>query len=1135
MAPSTPPKPNQINISTQTDEVEDDPFIAMDVVGLYQDAANNTNTTVRENTKSKLPRIRVSVNGEDRIALVDSGATMNVIRATLLPSTSQQMRQQNLQLACGSHTISTNGEVKIALTIDDVYINTTCQSIQELNEEIILGAPFLQNEEVIIDFKRKCLHFGTKQRKTVYWEMGRLTNQPSQTIPTTLNIPSELRKQLLPVLQAYGHLFTDTPMQRTTLSTKHSIRIKEQRIINQRPYPMTPTKKRILYEQIQEMLNAGVIEASNSEYSFPPVIIERDNKKPRFCIDYRKLNEITEDDPSVLPRIPDNIKDLGNARFFTLLDLKAGYWQIPMSPESKKYTAFSTPDGALYHFTVMPFGLNGAPATFQRLMTHEVLPGYLHNFCKVYLDDVLIYSTTIEEHVTHIRLVLERMQIHNLHISAEKCTFASTSVDYLGYHIDGEISTPQEKHIDVINRFPTPKTKRQLQSFLGTINWVREYIPNVSSITQPLTRLLQKNVNFKWNQECQRAFEALKDKVAQPLKLHRPDYSKKFTLQTDSSTTGMACVLYHQNDDGSRHIISYASTTLNKTERKYHINELEALCVVWAIKRYRHILEDVHFTLKTDSRTLLWLNKHQDSKAKLTRWSLLLQEFRFTIEHCPGRDNQLPDFLSRNPLENNDVRDAIDESRMLPPDTPNPNSDINVIDQLSIYEEIVEQQQRFKKLRRDLQRWEGINLEGPQNQTDELFHRRHEVKDGLLWRRRNEDRLLIVPRILTGKVIHFYHEAEIQLHPGRDETIRQIQKTYYWRSLHKQVGRYIKNCLTCASSKTRQVQPVAPQKAHESTSPFEVISLDVLGPYVTTRRGNRYIFVAEDIYSKWIEAKPYPRADGGTLVQFLEEEIVARYGCPKTIISDNGPCFLSNKYQSLCEKSRIRIFYSAVEHQRANPVERRNQEVKKMLRVALATKSEITWDQHIHQVTFALRRRRNAANQETPSKVLLGYELPIPGSWEIPIQALERETATRISLDVIETRQKNYQGKYAPREQPPKVTFIPGDLVLAKKLKHTNRQRPHFGPQWTGPHPVIRRISDEVYEIDRNGKFTILHVDDLRPTPDGNQLEEVNRDIDSSEEESSSDEGDSEPENVSESEPIDLQEPQEEPAEEVTE
>lgn len=402
--------------------------------------------------------------------------------------------------------------------------------------------------------------------------------------------------------------------------------------------------------------------------------------------------------------------------------------------------------------------------------------------------------------------------------------------------------------------------------------------------------------------------------------------------------------------------------------------------------------------------------------------------------------------------------------------------------------------------------WENIARDGPQNTKEENFYHAHDVQENLLWKKSGELRLLVVPRSITNKVIHLHHDVDEELHPGRDETLRKIRETYHWRTMYRHVGTYVRNCRVCATEKTRQIEGKAPLRGHEASKPFETISIDVMGPYAMTREGNRYIFAAEDIFTKWVEIKAYPKCNGKTLLKFLEEELISRYGCPKQIVSDNGSCFISNKYQDFCQRSRIDIKYSPVEHQQANPIERKAQEIKKLLRIAMNRKTENIWDNYLPQVIFAMRRRKNAASKETPSKALLGYELALPGSWEMPNYLIERENAEHVPNEELERRQLTYQRRYAPKDQTPKVTFNQGDRVLAKKLKSHSKNHNQFGPQWTGPHLVLAKISEDVYEIDRNGKETRLHIDDLRPLPSGNLIENNGEISSDSESDGSSDE-----------------------------
>jgi hypothetical protein len=293
----------------------------------------------------------------------------------------------------------------------------------------------------------------------------------------------------------------------------HNIRLKKDEPFRLRPYPVSDKKKKQLFQCVQEMLAAGVIERSVSDYCSPAVLVTKKDGTVRFCTDYRKLNLLTEDEAAPLPKISDALREFGSATVFSAIDLKSGYWQIPMDKASKHLTAFATPDGATYQYRVMPFGLKNAPATFQKLMT-RVLEGHLGKFAHVYLDDIIIFSRDHREHLVHLRLILERLQEYGLRCATEKCRFGVTELPYLGHIVGGNHNRPQPKHLEQIRSAPTPTTRKQLQSFLGLANWVRDYVPRFAELAAPITDLLNKKSRYRWTEEAQQAFEALKEAMS---------------------------------------------------------------------------------------------------------------------------------------------------------------------------------------------------------------------------------------------------------------------------------------------------------------------------------------------------------------------------------------------------------------------------------------------------------------------------------------------------------------------------------------------------------------------------------------------------------------------------------------------
>ncbi|KAJ8973695.1 hypothetical protein NQ317_015361 [Molorchus minor] len=611
-------------------------------------------------------------------------------------------------------------------------------------------------------------------------------------------------------------------------------------------------------------------------------------------------------------------------------------------------------------------------------------------------------------------------------------------------------------------------------------------------MTKPLTNLLKKGQRFMWNSECQTALEEIREAVSKPLQLHRPDFRRRFILQTDGSQEGMGAVLYQEGPAGERQIVSYASATLNDTERRYHINEIEVKSCVWAIRKYEIYLRDTPFTLRTDSKALEWLSKYYDSRAKLTRWALLLQEFQYTVEHVPGKDNELPDHLSRYPDPASSAGE-FDIERALPP----PLNYIG-IDVLSY--EVAQHQRQSPGIQNDIRTWQRVQASAQRTDAEQEFIDTHRVLDGALWRLDGQEPKLVVPRTIQNKIIQVHHdEAD---HPGITETCRQIRLRFYFRRMRKQVGAYIKKCLICLQTKGRQVQPHAALRPHTATAPFQKISIDILGPYPETKAKNRYVILVSDIFTKWVEAKAFPLVNAKDVIKFLDAEIIPRFGVPNTIISDNGPQFIAANYENWARKLNINLLRVAIYHQRANPVERRVQEFKKLMRLHLLKRSQKLWDEQLPRILYVLRTRQNAATQHTPSSLLYGYEIPRRGEWNVPAF---REAATDRSpaperFEEADQAQRAYQEKYT-EPKPLPVEFNPGDLVMVRQF---TKGREQFAIVWRGPYPIHRRVTDEVYEVEMEGTSPNIHIDDLRPAPriGEEDSEESSNDDDSSHDDS---------------------------------
>jgi hypothetical protein len=473
-------------------------------------------------------------------------------------------------------------------------------------------------------------------------EIYALTSDMTPKIGTlTPDQGSQFRKLLL----EFADLFAKdiTQLGRTDIVT-HKIYTEDVPPISSRPYMVPLTEQKFINEEIQKMLDNKLIRESTSPWASPVVLVTKKNGKKRFCVDYRKLNAITKKDSYPLPRIDEMLDSLAGAKYFSTLDLMSGYWQVEMNLSDREKTAFITRYG-IYEFNVMPFGLCNAPATFQRLMNY-IYQGIAYKYVVVYLDDTNIFSKTFDDHLKHLHEVFTRIRKAGLKLNLEKCNFWMKRLPFLGHIIEEKGISPDPDKIIAVQNITPPKNVTQLRSFLGLAGYYRRFIRNFSSIAQPLNQLLRKDIAYDWKDNCQQAFDELKQRLTTAPILIYPDYYREFILATDASYHGFGATLSQLAKDKKEHPIAYASKSLRKEEVNYAATELECAAVVWAIEHFHKYLGTSHFTLVTDHSALKWMKSSQP-KGRIGRWLLKLQPYNFTIIHKPGRVHSNVDALSR--------------------------------------------------------------------------------------------------------------------------------------------------------------------------------------------------------------------------------------------------------------------------------------------------------------------------------------------------------------------------------------------------------------------------------------------------------------------------------------------------------
>lgn len=374
--------------------------------------------------------------------------------------------------------------------------------------------------------------------------------------------------------------------------------------MNLKPYRYSPGQKDEIERQVKQMLHQGIIKPSTSPFASPVLLVRKKDGTWRFCVDYRDLNEVMVKNKFPMPVVDELLDELAGAQWFTKLDMRLGYHQIRLLDEDEHKTAFKTHHG-LYEFRVMPFGLTNAPATFQGLMNSIFAP-MLRKGVLVFVDDIMVYSSSLQEHVYHLQQVFELLQQHQLFVKASKCSFAQQQLEYLGHIIGVTGVATDPAKIQAVTDWPVPKTLKQLRGFLGLTGYNRKFIQHYGLLAKPLTNLLKKGVSYNWTSVEQEAFDCLKHALTHAPVLKLPDFQKEFVIETDASGKGIGAVLMQ---DG--HPLAYISKALGSKSQSLSTYEKECLAILLAIRKWRQYLQHNVFTIQTDHKSLIHLGEQQ--------------------------------------------------------------------------------------------------------------------------------------------------------------------------------------------------------------------------------------------------------------------------------------------------------------------------------------------------------------------------------------------------------------------------------------------------------------------------------------------------------------------------------------------
>ena len=1073
---------------------------------------------VRSDTELQV--FRGVVNGQAVNILLDSGAAGNFISKSFIDEFKLIAKKKDPSepvtqalMADGTAYDMDQSVPRVKIKIKN-YRDTVDLDVVPLDSayQVILGQPWLSRINPRIDFEQKTVAFTHRSRKH-FWKCRPTT--PSDVVPLSAvqfrrvlkkrptsqmflcnvrinedgeveidsqsTTAAEAEQLLKEILKDYKDVFpeklpTGLPPKR---SLDHRIDLEPGAQPTYRPdYKKSLPEYDEMKRQITEMLESGEIQPSVSPYGAPVLFVKKQDGSLRMCIDYRALNKQTIKNKYPLPRIEEMLDRLGKAKYFTKLDLRSGYHQIRVAEEDIYKTAFSTRYGH-YEFLVMPFGLTNAPATFQTLM-NDIFRPFLDRFVMVYLDDILIYSDSPEEHAEHIRKVLDLLRKNKLYCKESKCEFFKTEVAFLGHVISGEGVKADPRKVQAVVDWPQPENVKQVRSFLGLANYYRRYVARFSKIAAPMTKLTKKNVPFKWTSDQTESFEALKDALTTAPVLKNPEFGMPFKVTCDASDVAVGAVLSQQTPEGERPV-AFLSTTLTDTERRWPTHDRELYAVVSALHRWRHYVEGVQTEVLTDHHSLKYFLDQKDLSKRQIRWLEFLQEFgnTMTIGYLPGKSNVVADALSRR-----GCAISLSRARVTVPVAALRVKSVGVrLNSIVRFEPnqgwLAELKEALAKdpLYKRVVAPSPVNRRRPRNTAPPKLDFDYAVVDGLIHANIKGLQKLFVPfKHLQDKVLAANHDHVTAGHLGMDKTMELVSRHYYWRGIAQTVQRYIKSCKPCQRNKSGNQKPAGLlQPLPIPTRNWEHVSLDLIGPLPTTVNGNNCIVTVVDKLSKMAHfIATQTTVDAPGLAKLMMNNVFKLHGFPVAFISDRDTRFTSAYWKDFTEALGIAPHMSTSFHPETDgQTERMNRTVEEMLR-SYVNDQHNNWDDLLPYMELAYNNSRQASTKATPYFLNHGTHPHIPGASLNPAAVavaqptnIAHTIATALDtakqhLDRARERQRQYANKFR-RD----VQYMVGDRVY---LSTENLKLP--GPSRTlqekriGPFTIIEKLSPVTYKLE---------------------------------------------------------------------
>lgn len=1038
-------------------------------------------------TSNTVIRLKAKCRGEALTVLVDSGASddfidVDVVERLCLPTLDVPGRSVKL----GNGAFEDASRVVPGLSYRIRHFKDRCPfTVTKLgSDDLILGKPFLTRFNPDFDWVHNVMYVFHKGVKHVL-KAPEVDDSPDVSLLSHIQLKREIRKgavtflavlsespdeitvkaieelQLPDVDPTVGQRLKQVLMKHRKIFDKLPKHLPPRRAVDHKielepgakppfmpVYKMSPLELEEVKRQLIQLIEMDFIQPSKSPYGAPILFVRKKNGKLRMCIDYRALNKLTIKNRYPLPRIDELLDQLLGAQYFSKLDLQSGYWQIRIAEEDIPKTAFRTRYGH-FEWKVLPFGLTNAPATFQALM-NDILRPYLDDFVVVYLDDILVYSKTADDHVKHLDQVLSVLEQHELYAGLDKCAFGLREVDFLGHVVCGDGIKPDPKKVQAVKEWPTPQSVHDVRSFLGLTGYYRRFIRHYAHKALPLSDLTQKHVPWQWCEAQEAAFRQLKDALISAPVMISPDPMLPYEVFTDASQFALGAVLMQDHGKGLQPI-AYLSRKLNSPERRYDTGEREMLGIVYALTQWRCYLEGAKFKVNSDHLNHTWFHQKKTLTRRQAKWMLWLESYYSGVDitYKEGKDN-LSDPLSRRPdlatitsVHQNDFLERVSAAYESDPFYEDP-------------------------------RHAGL----------------HNVNG--LWYFFGR---LAIPgdKTLRQQIIAECHDCPSSGHLGVTKTLQRVARRFWWPHMGRSVHSYVHACPSCQLNKPSTqapgglLQPI-PIPCHK----WEQITMDLITDLPPTRHGYDSVVTFVDRLTKLVHFAPTKKTvDGPGLAKVFVSTWYKYHGMPKVIISDRDRRFMGNFWQALFTSVGTDLRFSTAYHaQTDGQSERANRTLEEVLRHFVSPRQD-DWDEHLDLAEFAINDSVSPSTGYSPFYLAYGEHplSPIDVAAEVVVPAAQSFTQ-HMAEAIQHAKSKLQEAQLRQAQQVNKhrrdVQLKPGDKV---RLSTSNLHLPSsmskkLTAKYLGPFTVEKPVGAVAYKLKLPPSLPIhpvFHVSLLQP------------------------------------------------------